>query len=95
MAGRCLAKRSLVPNDLYGVLHASELKWRGGDGFYTFASDAAPAAERVGGVRVKGKQKHNSTERGEGGYVRMDKNAVFLVYENIMVREMVKVKLDI
>ncbi|CAH4038269.1 unnamed protein product [Pieris brassicae] len=55
MAGRCLAKRSLVPNDLYGVLHASELKWRGGDGFYMFASDAAPAAEMVGGVRVKGK----------------------------------------
>lgn len=34
VAGRCLAKRSLVPNDLYGVLHASELKWRGAHGFY-------------------------------------------------------------
>lgn len=41
MAGRCLAKRSLVPNDLYGVLHASELKWWGAHGFYRGACDAA------------------------------------------------------
>lgn len=56
-AGRCLAKRSLVPNNLYGVLHASEWsqlevkKWRGAQVFYKRAYDAAFAREGgCGGV---------------------------------------------
>lgn len=37
-----------MPNDLYGVLHASELKWGGAYGFYTFASDAAQRVKGAG-----------------------------------------------